>query len=95
MIIMKNMSNNDILEKIDIIKLAEEIRKCASESSNEEELKIAIEKLLDPIVKSWGIRAFYEHKARDDISGLREDALYGHVIIEYKKPGELESEKKF
>jgi len=89
------MSNNDSLEKIDITKLAEKIRKCASESSNEEELKIAIEKLLDPIVKSWGIRAFYEHKARDDISGLREDALYGHVIIEYKKPGELESKTNF
>jgi type I restriction-modification system DNA methylase subunit len=89
------MSNNDNLEKIDIIKLSEKIRKCASESSNEEELKIAVEKLLDPIVKSWGIRAFYEHKTRDDISGLREDALYGHVIIEYKKPGELESKTNF
>ena len=92
---MTNMSNNDSLEKIDIIKLSEKIRKCASESSNEEELKIAVEKLLDPIVKSWGIRAFYEHKTRDDISGLREDALYGHVIIEYKKPGELESKTNF
>jgi type I restriction-modification system DNA methylase subunit len=89
------MSSNDSLEKIDITNLAEEIRECASESSNEEELKIAVEKLLDPIVKSWRIRAFYEHKTRDDISGLREDALYGHVIIEYKKPGELESKTNF
>jgi methylase of polypeptide subunit release factors len=83
------------LEQLDTHKLADAILKCASESRNEEELKMAVEKLIDPIIRGWGIKASYEHKTRHEISGIRKDALYGHVIIEYKKPGELDSKSKF
>jgi methylase of polypeptide subunit release factors len=92
---MVNISNEISLEQVDTNKLATEIIKCASESRNEEELKMAVEKLIDPIIKEWGIKASYEHKTRHEISGIRKDALYGHVIIEYKKPGELDSKSNF
>jgi SAM-dependent methyltransferase len=92
---MVKISNEISLEQIDTNKLAVEIIKCASESRNEEELKMAVEKLIDPIIKEWGIKASYEHKTRHEISGIRKDALYGHVIIEYKKPGELDSKSNF
>lgn len=89
------MTTGISLEQVDTNKLATEIIKHASESRNEEELKIAVEKLLDPIIREWGVKASYEHKTRHEISGLRKDALYGHVVIEYKKPGELDSKSKF
>jgi methylase of polypeptide subunit release factors len=83
------------LENIDAHKIANEILKHASQSRNEEEVKIGIEKLIDPIAKGWGIKVSYEHKASHEISSLRKDALYGHVIIEYKSPGKLDSKNEF
>jgi hypothetical protein len=92
---MEKISKNEVsLEQLDTHKLADTILKHASESKNEEELKIRVETTLRPILEKWGIRwASYEH--RHEISGVRKDALYGLVIIEYKKPGELESKSKF
>ncbi|MFH7873661.1 MAG: hypothetical protein QW449_03870, partial [Candidatus Aenigmatarchaeota archaeon] len=82
------------LEKIDTHKIANEILKHASESRNEEELKIRVETTLRPILEKWGIQwASYEH--RHEISGVRKDALYGHVIIEYKSPGKLDNKNEF
>ncbi|MEM5812073.1 MAG: N-6 DNA methylase [Candidatus Aenigmatarchaeota archaeon] len=82
------------LEQIDAGKLANEILQHASESKNEEELKIRVETTLRPILEKWGIRwASYEH--RHEISGVRKDALYGHVIIEYKAPGKLDNRAEF
>jgi len=82
------------LEELDTHQLANEIKKHASESKNEEELKIRVETLLEPIRKKWGIQwASYEH--RHEISGERKDALYGTVIIEYKTPQKLETKSEF
>ncbi|MCW1304577.1 MAG: N-6 DNA methylase [Candidatus Parvarchaeota archaeon] len=82
------------LEQVDTHKLANEILKHASESRNEEELKIRVETTLRPILEKWGIQwASYEH--RHEISGVRKDALYGHVIIEYKAPGKLDNKNEF
>ena len=82
------------LEELDAYQLADEIKKHASESRNEEDLKIRVEPLLEPIRKKWGIQwASYEH--RHEISGERKSALYGTVIIEYKTPGKLESKSEF
>ncbi|MEM5874758.1 MAG: N-6 DNA methylase [Candidatus Aenigmatarchaeota archaeon] len=82
------------LEQIDTRKLANEILQHASESKNEEELKIRVETTLRPILEKWGIQwASYEH--RHEISGVRKDALYGHVIIEYKAPGKLDNRAEF
>lgn len=82
-----------LLEKLDASGLAADIIRYATESHNEEDLKIRVEKRLDGILKNWGIAtASYEHRLR--ISG-REDALYGTVIIEYKAPGKLDSKAEF
>lgn len=81
------------LEDIDIDNLCAEIKRHASESRNEEELKIRIESTLKPILNNWGIKASYEHVHR--ISGVRKDALYGTVIIEYKAPKKLDSKRDF
>jgi type I restriction-modification system DNA methylase subunit len=81
------------LEQLDTHELATTIQKHASESRNEEQLKIRVEVTLRPILDKWGIQwASYEH--RHEISG-RQDALYGRVIIEYKSPGKLYSKSEF
>jgi len=82
------------LEQFDTYKIATEIKRHASESRNEEELKIRVESLLKPIRETWGIQwAAYEH--RHKLSGARKDALYGTVIVEYKAPGKLDNKVEF
>ncbi len=90
----KNLESEISLENIDTNKLAEEIKKVASEAKNEEELKIGVVKILDPIIRKWNIPSpSYEH--RTIISGARKDALYGHVIIEFKAPRKLDNKNEF
>src|SRR2546422_692817 len=87
------VENPYIAREGDSQKLADEILKHASESANEEDLKIRVEATLRPILDKWGIQwASYEH--RHAISG-RKDALYGKVIIEYKAPGVLNNKGDF
>ncbi len=82
------------LEDIDVDRLCTQIRTHASETRNEEELKIRIESTLRPILDRWGIQwATYEHSHK--ISGMRKGALYGTVIIEYKAPLKLDSKRDF
>ncbi len=83
-----------VLEDIDPQNLALEFKKAATVSKNEEDLKIRVESLLDPIRKKWGIE-WVKYEDRHVISGSRKDALYGSVIIEYKAPGKLESKVLF
>ncbi|MGD0549269.1 MAG: N-6 DNA methylase [Candidatus Bathyarchaeia archaeon] len=82
------------LEQVDTQELAKAILRHASASTKEEELKIRVEATLRPILEKLGIQwASYEHGHR--ISGGRKDALYGHVILEYKSPGKLDSKIEF
>ena len=82
-----------LLEKLDTNKIASAILKHASESENEEDIKIRFEDELREVLKGWGIEwASYEHRLK--ISG-REDSLYGTVIIEYKTPGRLDSKTEY
>ncbi len=62
-------------------------------ASNEEELRIRVstqcieEKILKPLgITQVGHPPRYEYTL---VSGARIDALYGHVIVEYKAPGKL------
>lgn len=81
-------------EDIDTEKLSNEIRKHANESKTEEDLRIRVENTLRTVLKRFSIEwASYEHTNK--ISGGRKDALYGKVIIEYKKPEILKNKKKF
>jgi type II restriction/modification system DNA methylase subunit YeeA len=63
-------------------------------ASNEEELRIRVSTqcIEEKILKPLGIThvGHYEYTL---VSGARIDALYGHVIVEYKAPGKLSSDK--
>lgn len=92
------MNNSSELEKINAQELAEHIKERAQEAGNEEELKIGFAVLLDPFLRAWNIKPAYERHAggvRCVVSGVRKDALYGTVIVEFKTPGKLKSEKEF
>ena len=92
------MNNSLELEKIKAQELAEHIKERAQEAGNEEELKIGFAVLLDPFLRAWNIKPAYERHAggvRCVVSGVRKDALYGTVIVEFKAPGKLKSEKEF
>ncbi len=83
--------------QIDIERILTKIKKAVKSAKNEEELRIwvsevleneVISKLEEELKKSFTTR--YEYTF---ISGGRADALYGHVIIEYKAPGKLSTGK--
>lgn len=90
------MTNKDsAIKDIDIEKIIEKLQEYASQSKNEEDLKIRTEKLLKSEVKDkWDID-WGSYEDRDKITGERKDALHGTVIIEYKSPGTLEKSSKF
>lgn len=70
--------------------LADAIRRVALQAHTEEDLRIGIEKLLDPFIERIrGVRrspSQYEHAT--SLGGIA-DALHGNVIIEYERPGKL------
>ena len=91
-------SKGILLEEIDAQELVEKIKERAQRAHNEEELKIGFAIVMDPILSSWNISPAYErHPAgvRCVVSGVRKDALYGTVILEFKAPGKLRSRKEF
>lgn len=73
--------------------LAKGILQVAAGAKSEEDLRIGVEKLLEPALKELGITAQprYEKKYRRTVlqSSLRSDAVYGHAVIEYEPPGGL------
>jgi len=92
---------------VDAEEVAKEILEVARESVSEEDLKLGVEYLLRSKVierlkevekaeipyASWRPpRARYEVTL---VSGLRADALYGHLIIEYEKPRTFDSRSGF
>ena len=66
------------IKAVDTQGLAGEINRAASVAENEEELKIEIVKLLDPIIKKWNLPS-PKYERRTIISGARKDALYGQL----------------
>jgi len=89
-----NNQSKSIIEEVNTKELAKKIKKHASQSRKEEDLKIRVETTLRPILDKWNIPwASYEHTM--EISGVRKDALYGTVIIEYKLPGKLDNDREF
>jgi len=79
-------------------RIGNKIKEHARKASNEEDLKIKIEGLIQEVISKFfepgkEPEVAYEH--RTTISGKREDALYGTVIIEYKAPKKLDTESEF
>ncbi|HEC82259.1 MAG TPA: class I SAM-dependent DNA methyltransferase [Thermoplasmatales archaeon] len=92
------VSKKILLEEIDADEIAKKIKQKAQKAANEEELRIGFAIVLDPLLESWEISPAYERHAsgmRCIVSGIRKDALYGTVILEFKAPGKLDSQKEF
>jgi hypothetical protein len=83
---------------LDAKRIGKRIKEYAKKARNEEELKIKVESLIQEIITKFFAageepEVAYEH--RTTISGKREDALYGTVIIEYKAPKKLDTGSEF
>ena len=77
-----------MIEQVDIERILTDLKRVAATALNEEEFKINAERVLyNEVISKLGLQpGRYEYTF---ISGGRADALYGHVIVEYKAPGEL------
>ena len=80
--------------EIDIDTLTNCIKSAVINSNNEEELAIGVSNCIEEhVLKPLQIpRGRYQYRIL--ISGARVDALYGHVIIEFKSPGGLSTKSK-
>ncbi|MEM4888807.1 MAG: N-6 DNA methylase, partial [Thermosphaera sp.] len=86
------MSNRVPVPQIDIDNLVNCIKQSVRTARNEEEvrLRVSTKCIEEKILKPLGITQ-YGHYEYTLVSGARVDALYGHVIVEYKAPGKLSS----
>jgi len=69
-------------------RIVEQFKQIARTAHSEEDIRVGIEQVLSDTLKSFGVTrtASYE---RTTFSGGSADSVYGHVTIEYKKPGKL------
>jgi type II restriction/modification system DNA methylase subunit YeeA len=83
------MSSRVITPNVDIDSIVACFKEAISKARSEEDVRVRVsncieEKILKPLkVTTVG---WYEYTL---VSGVKTDALYGHVIIEYKAPGKL------
>jgi len=78
--------------QIDIDNVVTCFKNAVIRASNEEEVRIGVSRCIEEgILKPLDIKEYgkYEYML---VSGARVDALYGHVIVEFKAPGRLSSE---
>ncbi|MEM4436711.1 MAG: hypothetical protein QXO22_07165 [Thermosphaera sp.] len=85
------MSSKVSVSQIDIDDVVNRVKQSVRTARNEEEVRISTKCIEEKILKPLGITRYgrYEYAL---VSGARVDALYGHVIVEYKAPGKLSSE---
>ena len=82
----------------DAKRISKRINEIAKKARNEEELKIKVEGLIQEVISKFfepGKEPEVAYERRTKISGKREDALYGTVIIEYKAPKKLDTGSEF
>ncbi|MBC8264297.1 MAG: SAM-dependent DNA methyltransferase [Anaerolineales bacterium] len=72
--------------------LARAIRQVARKARTEEDLRVGVEHALAATLQALGLTATPEYE-KTTLSGSA-DAVYGHAVIEYKRPGRL-AEKGF
>jgi type II restriction/modification system DNA methylase subunit YeeA len=86
------VSSRVVVPQIDVDGVVTCLRNAAKRASNEEELRIwssqCIENLILKPLDIWQVGK-YEYML---VSGARTDALYGHVVVEFKAPGKLSKE---
>jgi type II restriction/modification system DNA methylase subunit YeeA len=86
------VSSHVAAPQIDIDAIVACFTNTVRKSSNEEELRIGVSRCIeDMVLKPLGIKEVgrYEYLL---VSGARVDALYGHVVVEFKAPGKLAKE---
>jgi len=86
------VSSRVIVPQIDVDGVVTCLRNAAKRASNEEELRIWSSQCIEELIlKPLDIRQVskYEYML---VSGARIDALYGHVVVEFKAPGRLSKE---
>jgi len=86
------VSSRVIVPQIDVDGVVTCLRNAAKRASNEEELRIWSSQCIENLIlKPLDIRQVgkYEYIL---VSGARIDALYGHVVVEFKAPGKLSKE---
>ena len=88
------MSEKSFDVEVDAAKIAEEIRQVAQESITEEDLRVRIENVLRSVCEPLGI-PWARYERRTVVSGLRSDALYGNVILEYEHPDAFKTRAGF
>lgn len=78
--------------QVDIDNIVTCFKNAVIRASNEEEVRIGVSRCIEEgILKPLDIKEYgkYEYML---VSGARVDALYGHVIVEFKAPGRLSRE---
>jgi Eco57I restriction-modification methylase len=73
--------------------MAERINKAAQSARTEEDLKMALEPVFKKAYEDIGINADIVQHGKSTVLKARMDAVYGYLIIEYKKPGKLKSSR--
>ena len=77
------------IDQIDVDKVLVGLKRAAATAENEEELRIRDSGILQSeVISKLGIPS-PRHEKYTFVTGGRIDALYGHVVIEYKAPGKL------
>ncbi|MEM0348629.1 MAG: hypothetical protein QXD24_00395 [Candidatus Caldarchaeum sp.] len=80
-----------MMNVLDVDDILSGIRGAVSVAQSEEDVRLRVSGIIEEkILKPLGITQVgrYEYTL---VSGVRVDALYGHVLIEYKAPGRLSS----
>jgi hypothetical protein len=67
--------------------LAQAIRRAAQRAHSEEDVRIGVEQALSATFQALGLATTPQYE-KTTLSGSA-DAVYGHVVIEYKRPGRL------
>ena len=88
------MSERSIDIEVDAAKIADEIRQVAQESITEEDLRVRVENILRRVCEPLGI-PWARYERRTVVRGLRSDALYGNVILEYENPDAFKTRAGF
>lgn len=80
--------------EVDAGKIADEMRQVAQESITEEDLRVRVENILRRVCEPLGI-PWARYERTTVVRGLRSDALYGNVILEYEKPDAFKTKSGF
>ncbi len=75
------------IDRVAAENLATAIRQVAKKAHSEEDLRVGVEHALSATLAALGLTAVAEYE-KTTFSGSA-DAVYGHVVIEYKRPGRL------